>query len=742
MSYQNWQQPQPMQPNQLPYNPLQPVEPYITIEIGRPHFIPNVMCPLELQQYLPVIVTVAMNEIQTKAGSNPLRQFAYNMYARNGYNNPEFHELIDICVNYIHATLLYSGNNNNVTIEQAMFGVIPRVIQTITGAQIKYYPQLEAYLPPALRNEAIQSVAKMQQIVGEIAQAQQMAMRPQMQQGWGSGGFGGGFQQPAANMFSNRMSMGSIPNTGSSSLFSAQGAQGMQSYSHQQSGPVVGGASSGAADRYRRQLQVQNASMSGATQPGSPAPQSATPPNSGYAYGGRQTSAQIVPPPSAVTSHTSAADVLQQPFTRPDPAIISEVTGTPKFEYPENTNASRWNQFAAAEELQPSRWMSGVDAPKATVGGTDLSKAQSLYTEKQLPEGSKWKRSDAQPYHPAWNPRKQKVMYAVLEDGTVMAVIVELSESEKKMMEYQRHAIGVVPVDREEQEPAIDRQSEEVINGEVKPYNAKVVIEDVAVLENCEESASIHARFKTLIGKKLDGVDAHCVRMCVATPLICANEELANDYRNIINNLSNARNFRDAREIISSLKKKDMLPLRHHLNTVLTKEVNAVLLLEMGMGKVSIDSFIDDIDALDNGIRKRHGDVVANLLKDKEAYIIDRSIMPLHSSETSDLVINEFGDLEGFEDWGCEVVYAASMVSFTHVKERADELNLALIAGEAAVLDESANAKLYSIISNTLGGLNDKNMSYRRNYIVTLDGLKFEVARGFINKQSLLIRQA
>lgn len=735
-----------MQGQQLPFNPTQIQVQPIQVAIGQPPFVPMVNVPQQIQQWVPLIASIIVMEIQNKMQMNPLRIFMFNQYAQNGYNNPVFSELVEICANYIHLSLMHGREYTDP--QHAALGIVPNIVTMMAGAQIKPFPALQQFLQPDQMQAAINGAKALEVVVRDIMQhvqgQRQMGYGQQQMQGGQFGGFatGGYGGYGGASRGGPAVATMAAQGSQSSGLFAQPNTH--TGYPQTFSQPDPGNASATAqTNRYLRQLQNQHGV--GGSQP-DPQP-SAQPTGYSYATGPAMNPASHVPPPSAAASHKTVADLIgdrgqvQQPFQPRDPAVMSEMSGqpavapapVPQYQQPQA------QQQVEVMEVQPSRWLS-QETTAPTAASSDTAQEVTLYTEESLPAGLKWSRSAQQPYHPAWNPRKQKLLYTVLDNGTVLAVVAELSESEKKMMEYSKHAIGVTPVDR----PAVvsdDKPESAIVDHELKAEDVKVTIEDTTTMVDCERSAHLHALVRVKIGEKLKDVDAYTIRMAMASPLLCEAELTAERYRDVLDELGRGRTFKDARRIIGDLNHTEELALRTYLNRLLTEELNSVLGLEMGLTGVTIDDFLDDSEPLDQALRAGYGDDLADKLKGKEGYIIERSLSAMPADEAKDLAKTMIGDVEGFDAWKGEVIYLTSLYTYTHIKAYAYELEVAGKAGEALLVSEGANLKLFTIINKVLEGANDTANRFRRNYLVTADGVKFEAARGFLNKDALLIRQ-
>lgn len=726
--YGNQYQQQQQQVN-LPVNPTAIMNQPIAVQPGAPHMVPSVNVNPRIHQSLPLITSIVIMEIQNKMQQNNLRTFMYNLYSLNQYNNREFAELVEICANCVDMTMMNSREFN--TVDAAIFQIVPNVVTMMAGAQIRPFPDLAKFLDQTLLNNAVNGARALGNLVRDISNW----VNPQQQnQGYGNQGYGnqgGQFANFPTGGQQNNFNYGGGRNittmaamggeTGSHGLF-GNNQPTNTGYPQAGNGPATA-TTTGSANRFRKQLSEQH----NAAQVQQHVHHGYQIPDNSQGYGNRDVSAPAPSHRATAADMLSADGAVKQPFKSRDPAILDEATMSA-------APTPTYDRTPQVMETQPSRWLADVEAPKAGQS-IETTEEATLYPEEHLPRGIKWKRSDTQPYHPAWNPRKQKPMYAVLPNGTVLAVLVNLSESEKSMMEYDKHAIGVRPT-----APAVTpgKEQAEVVDRELDPANVSVSIDDTTTLVDCEETAAIHSLLKTKLGSKVEGVDGYTMKMAVASPIICDTPELAQRYRSLLADASVQRSFADLAKLIKGMTDESELQLREYLNTILTKEVNSVLELEMGLVQVVIDSFVDDVVVLEKMIRTKYGNAVADALKNRETKIVDRCISVMGTDEAKDYSSSSVGDLEGFDNWSGEIVYNLKLYTYTHIKAKAYQLELAGPEGTTVMVSEESNAVLHAILKQVLSDVSDVN----RNYLVTSDGVKFEAAHGYLNKETILVRQA
>ena len=73
----------------------------VTFQDGAPPWVPNIICPPELVQWLPYIASSALNAISASAQVNTIRCYAFNAVMMNNTQNNEYAELVKFCTDLI-----------------------------------------------------------------------------------------------------------------------------------------------------------------------------------------------------------------------------------------------------------------------------------------------------------------------------------------------------------------------------------------------------------------------------------------------------------------------------------------------------------------------------------------------------------------------------------------------------------------------------------------------------------------
>jgi hypothetical protein len=681
---------------QLPVNPTQITSQPVQVAPGQPHFIPAVNVPPQIQQYLPLITSVIIMEIQNKVQQNPLRVFMFNLYSMNQYNNREFCELVEICANYIHLAMMNSREYNSI--EGAVFGVVPNIVTMMACAQIKPFPPLMQLLQPDLQQSAINGTRALETAIRDITT--------------GARQNGYNMQQPVRNGMG-----GSFPSmTGVSGDGHGLFGQANKPMSFQNNIVNTNHNSNGAVDRYRKQLNEQNANSV----------------SSGYQYGSvpvQQQQHQERPSGRATVADLMKAGNVQQPFVPREQSPVSEVTFSPTMQSAQSTSVMN---------SQPTDWFSNQISssnPKEDTG-TVNSYETTVYSAEALPNGMKWKRSNKQPYHPIWNPTIQKPMYTVV-DNECICVLVDLSEKEKSMMEYEKHLIGRKPIKQSTYGQTTDTTDGKIVNTVSKPFEVTVV-EDASgsMIATCNEAAVSIARLKSKQDEYLSSNDACIVKMTVVTPLFVNTRELEEELHTTVLLLSTAKTFSEGVRIINDMSEKGKIHLLPFIDNLLVDNINSVLCLEMGLDGVTIDSFKDSLE-LDHALTQAFGTHVSASLRCEEESIMRRLLL-LGKEDTAMYVKGIVGNTWSNDYKNGAVAFSAADNAYICLKLHSRDINLVDTSDRTVLVTEAGNKELFAILTKSLETVPKEAYQV---YMVTTDNIVMRVANGFINKESILVRK-
>jgi hypothetical protein len=371
----------------------------------------------------------------------------------------------------------------------------------------------------------------------------------------------------------------------------------------------------------------------------------------------------------------------------------------------------------------------------------------------------KWKRSEKQPFFPAWNPDKQNLFLQELADGTV---IVQVKNPEKSTVDYERHkiqsvfgapyrALDVAQVkDRVEAIQIglanIEAEAEfrdKAVDGQDNPQPAfPTHVNPVFAVDLMEELVWIKAGCgwleSTKNGKKADIYRryGYVVELVVG--------QISED--NLIETLRETRTWEGFWKVLNELKATMSVPLWIRINQRMTELVNRVLTFNLSL-TTTIDSYADDLPDLINVLREKYGEVILKAFKNNESYLIhsvfetvlaDDEIASLESLFLTEDDPNAEHDPEKVKPVFTHLIKAAS---FTFLNCLSHELRLEMNGTAGALLTQALTPVMYDIAKGIIEETNAvQETTFANHYIQTLDGKILEIDTGFLGEESYLIR--
>jgi hypothetical protein len=660
----------------------------------------NVLLPAipvhpNLHPHLQGIANYLVNTIQETKLQNNLRMFLFNQMAPNHFQNPEFTEFLNVTVDNI----LMQLETVTSDVQQAAQTVVPRIVAARAAGNLKLFPQLASYLTPEQQAPAQQAFALWTQAV----------MNTMQRQNTNRGGFAGGFGgQPAAGFGAQPPrpvpyggGVGGVGQRGampSSGLFDSQ--QSQPPNFRQPSAPP-------AMDRYTRQLAQSQAEQAAQQAPrGVYAPAAQAP----------------APAPMNMQPFQARADV--QTVLAADSHARSTVGRTGTVQVDSAGRAEIVNKMVEPPEL--------------------------LLSPKELQaRGLKWSPSDVQPYHSSWRLSEQTLQYAVYKSGQILAVIQNQPPTNTDMDEIAHSLGGRIPtaprlfvkeddpirVTSIKELPKID-----VVDSQEQPFE----LSEITTLLN----AGIEARLHNHLGKE---TSAYRVRSYVCEPLHCESPTVAGHYRGLCRQILRSPTFERAVEVLKGMRAPEEMQLRNRLNQRLTAKINEVLKLQMGLGEVVISDFTNDILELVKLLGDSMGANIAKALVNNQADIL-MSTCSLIDDEESLAFARTLADLDQVDaeqqplplsqedmDALASIVFFGSRITVTMLGVASYQLDLALSGKEPLLLTEGVSPVLYAVVDSLF--TNDKILdgNFHHHYLLTLDGVRIQVAPGYLNTKSYLM---
>lgn len=723
------------QPTQLPFDPTQQQQQFVNVSVGQPPFNPQINAPQQILPFVPLIASIAIMEIQNNVGKNPLRTFMFNLYARDGFNNREFHELIEICAKYCHMDLNNRGGNP----EQLISAAVPDIVKMVAGGNIQHFQALQSFITPQDLELAIQNLNRLRGLITMIQNAERATQgyNQQGNRGGYSGGYSGGFGGGGQTAYSGSGYPGSgggyasrAPGVPTGLFVSGNGSSGT-GYGPV-TNPPVGGNATGALENMERQLNEMRSGTGSSEEFVHPTQ--------------RQSNQGVIAAAGtpSVLADTKVGFGGISPVDSINRSIGSYQAPIPKMETVGSTYQPNTSQVEGTlDQVMTSLSITKEAPPKSgevSFNAGDRIECNGEIVVLRNVGDLKWARSELQPYHPAWNNNTHKLFYTQLKNGSVIAIALKKTQEEIEKMDYDKHGVGGTPPVDYTSRPVV--QEPGPVTDLPEPEKPKVVIfrRAAASLDDSASGAKFFSGMEARMGDHLSKPSsAYYADAFVMNPLFCDNKELAGLYRLYITRITQAKSFAEAQSILREMTHANTFQLRNYLDRALTQEVNRALAVNMSLDNVNIDSFMEDAVALDKALRESFNDQIANSLKQNEVKLIQGCIGSMNEENSFGFTTDMAGDIEKFAEWTGDVVYNVQRVSWTHVAQASYELNLSLVRNRGNLISEDTHPVMNALAEEILNHQDNKDFAFYRHYIVTSDGITMYLTNGFLNKNSKLL---
>ena len=665
------------QPQPLVTDPTQQVQPMVNVQVGNPPFLPQIPVPGELQPYYKLIVSLLLIEVQNKATVNAARMYAFNLMAMNGFQTQEFANLTLRAVQLIDAVL---RTTNNIGIEAAIQELIPDLVGKYCLAMVGDTTDLMQFLDPNTAqhvNSAIQGMAMIMQKIASVNQQSQMQ-----------------------TMIGGRL-------TGN---FPGNAGQAYQASGHYQArnplGSAAGGGGNAAAALFEAGARTNNTN------------------NQGGVY-------------HEPTGHVSRFKRQMQRKADERDEEIRNYNATYK---PVNVAGSNQVDRVAKRTYSMNSTAPAVQA----VDPTPATPVKPLQTQviQTREENLVWKPSETQPYLPIFDFTKFKMELKRLGDE-VIGVVQPLTQEERDKMNPEDHAMTRVPLPRYDA-TAIEKPEEQVTDRDFIVPKFELTFRPNTVLELDSGIASIMSGMRYAIskGEKVRAA-ARCTPAILLDVISIEKKDTAKLHNEIIAGLSACDSFERAQALLDVIhdSPEDRL-FFNRINNLLTNELNSIL--TMNIGNLWMDSFFTDWQAAAAEIVKKRGPAVSQAFMSKQRQFFEQFALSLSDAnmETNTAFLREeyVEDIgENPEQWDCDFVVIPWQTSITHLSMASYELNISLRPGNTGTLTEQTTPELWSLADQILNY--SEFMPARRHYIVTDDGIKFTLTRGYLKSDAYLIRR-
>jgi len=687
------------QQNTIPFSTNQITNPFFQVNYNNlPINVGGVQTVQWMMPYVQLATGLAMETLMVNTQQGPLSVFLYNMMSDNGWRNQQFAGLIQDIVDYIY-------------IENQTWQPPPHQVEHIVRDGVVNFLRIRVYGCladfPALwfcinendRPSVNVQVNNYQQLMGRILRMRQdtanmanmpigqpVMYQPQMQPGMmpmGMQPMGGGYM-PQGQV--NRV-QGHMPFTAGGSAYQ-QANGGVNTMA---AGPGYG-------------PQVRTAS-------------------GGRDYGGAA--------PSQQPQQMQTQQVQQQRVTA----------------HPGSTLVPPFQQSASAHQpTQPTQFgpAQGKEIPM-NQNGTAIPVDPSLKT----PDEAGWRMSLNHPelaYPPAFNPVQFNLYFKIQPDGST---VPEIHQSGINMIDYDRHAVASLfgkPL------PGLNlAKDNKQVMARVDVGVAKIKSE---MDEATEDKPTVLTKPKLLHDTNLEmailTLRAEMLRLHESKPVI---------YRGFVKVAEPILGWEDETEQVEVFARcASYIALREELkaaseycspelvtmvNMRMTNHINHILRNRMSItaDTVTVEDFVNDLEKLTTWLRDTFGEHIEKaFLKDQRQEIanlfqtVDRET-DVYKALTGNIIADTFEDVEKKP----EITLVASTYSITFLEVLSHDLQVAGVEGVGNVLLKDFQISLLGLARNILESSEQLGWGTSRHLVRTKDGRIFEITKGNINQDFILI---
>lgn len=739
----------------------------------------------ELNNFTPQMAMAAAQIItQSIANQHPLRVNAMNVFGQNGFANQEFRGFITHVMRITHAMFLQKQVNN---ISQIISGKLPEFVQLASAALATRNPAVLQ----CLDQNTLMTTQQMAQQWFQMAQGAENLLA-QAQQQMQMGGFqnNGMMMQPTQmnNGFGVQQqnplnSYGTTFGGGNTGAFTEAGSTNFNA------APATQLTSSGGlSGRYQRKLQQE---MTAAATQQVPVEQ----PKITY-INGQTTPANFNQSVESTTSimletpDVQPVKVTHRPGASFQERLQAEMEATrQQVEKPlqqSSTQSILERQQAAAEANKVSAHMVSFQDQVKEMGAEPVflepvhksvvhdssTMTASIVNRTATPEEviaaiepkpvlkefvlnghtfrvvsilenvgyveAGWAPSKYQSHFPAWCRRTHEIMYAVNDEGDVIAVAMPISEEQKsKMFSYEAHALDPtkglpakpveVPV-REEAKILYSQDLEPEVNVEIRPEELNATGSEDLTQQVVVDSA--------VAFEKEPATQYYASSGIVLTTITANTAEAAQEAYDQVRNVCLQVSFDAAAKAVAEIK---MPSLRRRVDKLFTRAINDVLALQLGLD-AAIDSFINEGGTIIEDVEQMDGQNYATILTTNQSKIIASvcdAHMPLEALEHHQSMIDASEDIS--DAASAKMFYLSHKAGVMVSRYTEDEMAIGLAPYGACLLKQDCYPSLYAAIRKLF---ESKYITTTAVTMLTVDGTAYKVAKSLVSPESYLIMGA
>lgn len=674
----------------LPYPADGFTQPFMQVQPGNAPVNPQLQfVPQPLVQYVPLIITEAMDALQAKAHINHLRVFTFNQMADNGWHNVEFAGFVQALIELIDFKLATGAMRDPVQCIRAM-AVTYAEIQT--GLNVGRYPALLQGMDQGMA-AAVQEVQRQAQMTGQEIRMYQQRLSQTMQQPqpYGGGGYGGGPAygggQPGSFVTGGGRGHGGVIDMRRQQMQSAGvgGSTGVFNNSHR-ADPAAAydtGEPASGGDRWNRGRKQQHSEN---VQQGRPAPLGST-------------------------GNVAAGPA---PFTNSPWAAVKQVQGSQSVRMPTGD----------AQPVQPQ--------------------ARNLPTGVRLdPYEVKWVPSVKAPANVVFDPLSTVLCYEINPEGKFLQPAVYKKDEEQ--MDINQHVttpsflatqpVGIDDLDTRARQFEMDKslQEDKELLGDPPEKLLHVTYQDDPVqvdvsIENMwlrnETSLALMKKFKAK-------VNLHRTIAVSLVPLVTRTNP-----RSMITAIAKSPSFEAAAKVMKRYlaeddeNSADTRKILTFVNNRLTQRLNDFVRKGMALPAGTIDSFMEDAPGLPAWMEKKWSSAFSSVLVENQAAILVNALEVTDEDFAAVQNTNLFPE-DKLEEVSklLTVTYFCDYTTLTSVDLFSNELRFDFPPNNTVSCGvfSSKTPLLHAIADNTLTHARNFDNVFYRHLVRTADGATLEI---------------
>lgn len=697
-------------------------------------------------QAVPIVAAALANYISQRAARDPVCTFVYNQQSQNNWCNNNWEQSVTV-VYYYMAIALEKGFYTDFQV--ALQEGVQRYVQMLSAMAIATYPQLRQLVSPQMVEQASKVLPEIEQMMQQIDQRLRSGAVGAMPGGYPQQQYP---QQGFPQQGYPQQQMGS---------FSMGMPQGMMPGAMPATNPWIAGQMPYQTMAYQNQLMQQANQQRSVFQSGMPQPQSMA----AFTTAG---SSQVLTNQFKTATVNLAAekykDIPAKPFQpveiAPAKTELQQYTGR---------GSSRYVDPQPVQQAPQETQVLNMVGPQLFQLGPNEDPVKKIENNKSwLLAACKWKvdpKADMKDY---WRPTAIQPMIPHVNVFTHVLVAVETGLSghglskilyvvcnpnevglDRQDMDRIRHQLQ--PRWKETYEPSTNNTQGQETTTVTKaeppappPEKLEGILDDLNLIELNMSSIEEAMTMTRYTHEQLKGGVSRSSRADVTLKHVFVS---AKDHMPFLTRLEKFTTFKEVADAMKKYVAEDAegnTLFIKKLDRYLTKHLNDVLMYNMSLPKVSVDSFMDDAGNLLGPIEQAFGSYFSNILKEREKEFIQRILKPVEYTDIQVNVVNSDDDTEIENDKGTKVFGLNQNVVVTYLDIMSKDLLIGEAINQPRVVYRDNLPQLYDVIDEIANKLKDRPIV--KSIILTKDDAIYEVVEGYAgghnNKPYILIQTA